>query len=50
MDENMKTHAEALAKKAADTANAAEALHFSQGALNIANAMCALKTAEAIKT
>jgi hypothetical protein len=37
--EQAKEHIETLAKKASDTKNASEALHFSQAANNIANAL-----------
>jgi hypothetical protein len=37
-----------LAVKAANTDKAADALHFSQASLNLANALCAMSTAKTI--
>lgn len=39
----MEKYVEDLIKKAAAAANSGEALHFSQAALNAANALCSLK-------
>lgn len=45
MSDEMKKQIESLIEKAATTQNAAEALHFSQAALNAANALCSMKVA-----
>lgn len=47
MSDKQKT-VEALLNKAAEAKEAHEALHFSQAALNAANALCSLKTADTI--
>ncbi len=39
---------EKLIDKAAEAHSAADALHFSQAAANAANAMCAIKTSQAM--
>ena len=44
---DMRNHVETLVDKAGKSGDANDALKFSQAALNAANAMCALNTAEA---
>ena len=39
----LREHIDVLAKKAADTEKAGDALHFSQSALNLANTLIGLK-------
>lgn len=46
----MEKTVEQLIQKAADSASVLEALHFSQAALNAANALCALDTLRRSKT
>ena len=41
---DMKTHVEAMIKKAAEADKSEDAMRFSQAACNAANAMCALAT------
>lgn len=45
MDQRQKTNVETLLNKAAKADISNEALHFSQAALNAANALCALASA-----
>lgn len=44
-----KENVEALCKKAAEAQSAGEAQAYAQAACNVANAMCAARTAEAMK-
>ena len=45
----MEKQVETLIKKAADTAEADQAMKFAQAACNAANAICALASAKTIK-
>jgi len=42
----MKKHVETMVKQAVEAKDSGDAMRFSQAALNAANAMCALGTAE----
>jgi hypothetical protein len=47
--EDLKKHVETLIEKAARAHGAADALHYSQAALNAANAICSLGNAKSEK-
>lgn len=44
-----KENVETLSKAAAEAKDSGDAMRFSQAAVNVANAMCAVKTAEKMK-
>ena len=49
MNDDTKNHVEKLIEKSASAPTAHEAMQYAQAALNAANAMCSLNTAQANK-
>lgn len=46
MDDKKTDHVETLLKKAVGASDSGDAMRFAQAACNVANALCAVKTAE----